>query len=66
MLVVNVSRIIGPSCDTYGAYFVGRPAGVDQASTSGTSDESLKSRKRPRKESSADKLFDLNLPADAH
>ncbi|KAH6811867.1 RING/U-box superfamily protein [Perilla frutescens var. frutescens] len=46
----------------------GHVAEVDQASTSGTSDESLEfSRKRPRKETSTDDaLFDLNLPADAH
>lgn len=48
-------------------HFVGHLAEVDQASASGTSDESPElSRKRPRKECSADILFDLNLPADAH
>lgn len=47
--------------------FVGHVAEVDRASTSGTSDESLEfSRKRPRKESATETLFDLNLPADAH
>ncbi|KAI3448059.1 hypothetical protein Pfo_004724 [Paulownia fortunei] len=40
---------------------------IGQASASGTSDESLQfSRKRARKGSSADSLFDLNLPAEAH
>lgn len=48
-------------------HFVGHVAEVDPASTSGTSDGSLEfSRKRPRNECSADILFDLNLPADAH
>ncbi|KAL8540278.1 hypothetical protein ACS0TY_001753 [Phlomoides rotata] len=40
---------------------------LDQASASGTSDESQQyPRKCPWKGSSADTLFDLNLPADTH
>lgn len=48
-------------------HIAGEIIDVDQASASGTSDESQQySRKCPWKGSSADTLFDLNLPADTH